>query len=59
MIKELQETSIEGGFRNASLSCTDYSLNDNIVSFTLSRGSFATILLREIMKPEEPLLAGF
>ncbi len=59
MIKELQETSIEGGFRNASLSCTNYSLNDNTVSFTLSRGSFATILLREIMKPEEPLLAGF
>jgi len=59
LIKELQETSIEGGFRNASLSCTNYSLNDNTVSFTLSRGSFATILLREIMKPAEPLLAGF
>jgi len=59
LIKELQETSIEGGFRNATLSCTDYSLNNNIVSFTLSRGSFATIVLREIMKPTEPLLAGF
>ena len=59
LIKELQEVSIEGGFRNASLSCTDYSLNDNIASFTLSRGSFATIVLREIMKPNEPLSAGF
>ena len=59
LIKELQEASIDGGFRNAVLSCTDYSLNDNIVSFTLSRGSFATIVLREIMKPNEPLLAGF
>ena len=59
LIKELQEVSIEGGFRNAVLSCTDYSLNDNIASFTLSRGSFATIVLREIMKPNEPLLAGF
>ena len=59
LIKELQEVSIEGGFRNAALSCTDYSLNDNIASFTLSRGSFATIVLREIMKPNEPLLAGF
>ena len=59
LIKELQEASIDGGFRNASLSCTDYSLNDNIASFTLSRGSFATIVLREIMKPNEPLLAGF
>jgi len=59
LIKELQEASIDGGFRNAVLSCTDYSLNNNIVSFTLSRGSFATIVLREIMKPNEPLLAGF
>ena len=59
LIKELQEVSIDGGFRNAVLSCTDYSLNDNIVSFTLSRGSFATIVLREIMKPNEPLSAGF
>jgi tRNA(Glu) U13 pseudouridine synthase TruD len=25
----------------------------------LSRGSFATILLREIMKPSDPMLAGF
>ena len=58
-IKELQEVSIDGGFRNASSSCTNYSLDNNIVNFTLSRGSFATIVLREIMKPDEPLLAGF
>jgi len=59
LIKELQEVSIDGGFRNALISCTNYSLNDNVVNFTLSRGSFATIVLREIMKPDEPLLAGF
>ncbi len=59
LIKELQEVSIDGGFRNALISCTNYSLNDNVVNFTLSRGSFATIILREIMKPDEPLLAGF
>jgi len=59
LIKELQVVSIDGGFRNALLTCTNYSLNDNIVGFTLSRGSFATIVLREIMKPTEPLLAGF
>ena len=29
------------------------------VEFSLSRGSFATILLREIMKPTDPLAAGF
>jgi tRNA pseudouridine13 synthase len=58
-IKEMQEVSNEGGFRQAAISCSNYSSEDNIVEFTLSRGSFATILLREIMKPEDPLSAGF
>ena len=58
-IKELQEASSEGGFRNSSILCTDHSISNNTVHFTLSRGSFATIVLREIMKPENPLLAGF
>jgi len=58
-IKEMQEVSNEGGFRQAAISCTNYSAENNIVEFTLSRGSFATILLREIMKPEDPLNAGF
>jgi len=58
-IKEMQEVSNEGGFRQSSISCSDYSANGNLVEFTLSRGSFATILLREIMKPSEPLDSGF
>ena len=58
-IKELQEASNEGGFRNSSVRCTDYSISNDTVNFTLSRGSFATIVLREIMKPENPLHAGF
>jgi tRNA pseudouridine13 synthase len=58
-IKEMQEASSEGGFRNSSITCTDFSIADNTVKFTLSRGSFATIVLREIMKPEDPLIAGF
>ncbi|MDP3780908.1 MAG: tRNA pseudouridine(13) synthase TruD [Nitrosopumilaceae archaeon] len=58
-IKEMQETSNEGGFRHVSVKIDDYTINDNTVSFTLSRGSFATILLREIMKPTDPILAGF
>ena len=57
--KEIQEISSEGGFRNSSIKCDDYDVNDNIVSFSLSRGSFATIVLREIMKPENPLTSGF
>ena len=58
-IKEMQEVSSEGGFRQAAINCYDYSSHDNIVEFTLSRGSFATILLREIMKPSDPMSAGF
>jgi tRNA pseudouridine13 synthase len=58
-IKEMQEVSSEGGFRQAAIECSDYSSQDNIIEFTLSRGSFATILLREIMKPDDPILAGY
>jgi tRNA pseudouridine13 synthase len=58
-IKEMQEVSNEGGFRQAALSCSNYSTEGNTLEFTLSRGSFATIMLREIMKPQDPLSAGF
>jgi len=55
----MQEVSNEGGFRQAAIHCTDYSSHDDVVEFSLSRGSFATILLREIMKPKNPMTAGF
>ncbi len=58
-IKEMQEASSEGGFRQAAIHCSDYSAHDDVVEFSLSRGSFATILLREIMKPQDPMIAGF
>lgn len=58
-IKEMQEVSNEGGFRQAAIDCSNYSSHDDVVEFTLSRGSFATILLREIMKPSDPVHAGF
>ena len=58
-IKEMQEVSSEGGFRQAAINCTDYCTSNNTVKFSLSRGSFATILLREIMKPDDPIAAGF
>ena len=57
--KEIQEISSEGGFRNSSIKCDYYKAKDNVVSFSLSRGSFATIVLREIIKPENPLTSGF
>jgi tRNA pseudouridine13 synthase len=58
-IKEMQEVSSEGGFRQSAIHCSDYSSGDNVVEFSLSRGSFATIVLREIMKPNDPMIAGF
>ena len=58
-IKDFQEISVEGGFRNAVIQCNDFETNDNIVKFNLSRGSYATIVLREILKPENPLESGF
>ena len=58
-IKEMQEVSSEGGFRQAAIHCSDYFSDKTKVEFSLSRGSFATILLREIMKPTDPMAAGF
>ena len=58
-IKDFQEISVEGGFRNAAIQCNDFETNDNVVKFNLSRGSYATIVLREILKPENPLESGF
>ncbi|WP_042687133.1 tRNA pseudouridine(13) synthase TruD [Candidatus Nitrosotenuis chungbukensis] len=57
--KEMQEISSEGGFRTASIHCTDFLIEKNTASFTLQRGSFATMVMREIMKPVDPLKAGF
>ncbi|HJT10215.1 MAG TPA: tRNA pseudouridine(13) synthase TruD [Candidatus Nitrosotalea sp.] len=58
-VKEMQEVSGEGGFRQSVMSCKDFAVDAQYVSFTLSRGSYATILLREIIKPEDPVAAGF
>jgi tRNA pseudouridine13 synthase len=60
-IKEMQELSHQGGFRQAPLWCTDfwYELDPLIVSFKLPKGSYATTLLREIIKPDDPIRSGF
>jgi tRNA pseudouridine13 synthase len=58
-IKEMQEVSNEGGFRQAAINCTNYYIHENKIQFTLSRGSFATMVLREIMKPVDPIGSGF
>jgi len=60
-IKEMQELSHQGGFRQAPLWCMDFSYRQNplAVSFKLPKGSYATTLLREIIKPEDPIKSGF
>jgi tRNA pseudouridine13 synthase len=58
-IKEMQEASDEGGFRQATIPCSDFTIKEPYVEFTLSRGSYATILLREIIKPQDPVAAWF
>jgi tRNA pseudouridine13 synthase len=59
-IKEMQEMSNSGGFRQASLCCRDFDYKGSLIlSFKLPKGSYATTLLREIMKPEDPIVAGF
>ena len=58
-VKTMQEVSDEGGFRQSSIKCENFLVDEPTISFTLSRGSYATILLREIIKPEDPIKAGF
>ncbi|MEM3094856.1 MAG: tRNA pseudouridine(13) synthase TruD [Nitrososphaera sp.] len=61
-VKEMQELSHQGGFRQAPLWCMDFSYSKNpqlIVSFKLPKGSYATTLLREIIKPQDPIRSGF
>ena len=61
-IKEMQELSHQGGFRQAPLWCTDFWYERDpllMVSFKLPKGSYATTLLREIIKPDDPIRSGF
>jgi tRNA pseudouridine13 synthase len=62
-IKAIPEISAEGGFRNPVLQINDITWvrqEDAIhIEFTLPKGSFATVILREIMKPVDPMAAGF
>lgn len=60
-IKEMQELSHQGGFRQAPLWCTNfrYERDPLTVSFKLPKGSYATTLLREIIKPDDPIRSGF
>jgi tRNA pseudouridine13 synthase len=59
-IKEMQELSAQGGFRQAPLWSKDFTFSGSLtVCFKLPKGSYATTLLRELMKPDDPVRAGF
>lgn len=61
-LPDMQEVSSEGGFRRPHLAVRDASSEVRgetaRLSFTLGRGQYATVLLREIAKPDDPALAG-
>lgn len=61
-LEGMQEVSQEGGFRRPQLVVLSESwdVEDGAASlrFTLPRGQYATVLLREVIKPWEPLGAG-
>jgi tRNA pseudouridine13 synthase len=70
-IPAVPEISARGELRTAITPLNNFSLNEISedsanpskhkaeVSFTLYRGSYATIFLRELMKPRNPIKAGF
>lgn len=70
-VNEISKVSGRGGvravltpvqsFKLHCVSATSPSQNQTqaVMSFMLLRGSYATVFLREIMKPENPIAAGF
>ena len=62
-IKEMQELSESGGFRQACFVCKNFKhkieKNSLLVGFSVPKGSYATILLRELIKPANPIESGF
>lgn len=61
-VDEMQEVSAEGGFRVPHLVVKDMSATFKeetaVLGFTLARGQYATVLLREIVKPDDPADLG-
>jgi tRNA pseudouridine13 synthase len=61
-VKEMQEVSAEGGFRRPHLAVRDasWSVEERAatLNFTLGKGQYATVLLREILKPRDPAASG-
>jgi len=62
-VEQMQEVSVEGGFRRPHMAAKDLSYDVQAgvatLEFTLARGEYATVLVREIVKPEDPDAQGF
>lgn len=61
-LQQMQEASQEGGFRRPQMVVKggSWTVEGDVASlkFTLPRGQYATVLLREIVKAEDPARAG-
>lgn len=62
-VKEAEEMSSEGGFRQAPMLARDLSYERKergfLLEFSLGKGEYATVLLRDVVKPVQPGLSGF
>jgi tRNA pseudouridine13 synthase len=70
-VEAVPEISLRGGLRTATVSLNNFltqeisedhanpSKHKAKISFALHRGSYATTVLRELMKPRNPIKAGF
>ncbi len=61
-VNEMQEVSAEGGFRLARMTVKNAECEASggtaRLRFALGKGQFATVLLREVLKPDDPESSG-
>ena len=61
-VSEMQEVSAEGGFRMPHVTLRDPSVEQrgevSVLGLSLARGQYATIVLREVVKPSNPADIG-
>ncbi|MBI3860003.1 MAG: tRNA pseudouridine(13) synthase TruD [Thaumarchaeota archaeon] len=62
-LKDMDEVSVEGGFRRPGMFVEGASVESGggtaTFRFTLGRGSYATVFMREVLKPRDPVASGF
>jgi tRNA pseudouridine13 synthase len=70
-VHDMEKVSSSGGLRSALTPVIEFKIKESmqdsassemrmmVLGFDLRKGSYATVVLREIMKPEDPVAAGF